>query len=89
MLKGGCGKGAAKRACGETVVQTPKMDNKKLSTKTPQLDSPRKIHTYWIKATCDSRFCVLDVSDLRTYSLELTDGLPRHSPSGWDQVTKD
>ena len=40
-----------------------KMDNNKLSTKNPQLDSPGKIHTYWIKATCDSRLSVLDVSE--------------------------
>ena len=58
-----------------------RMANKRLSTKSPQLDSPKKIHTYWIKATCDSRLCVLDVSEQRTYALELTDGLPIHGPS--------
>ena len=66
-----------------------KMDNNKLSTKNPQLDSSGKIHTYWIKATCDSRFCGLDVSEQKTYSLELTDRLPRHGPSDWDTLTKD
>ena len=65
-----------------------KMDNNKLSTKNPQLDSPEKIHTFWIKATCDSRFCVLDASEQKTNSLELTDGLPRHGPSDLDKVTK-
>ena len=66
-----------------------KMDNNKLSTKNPQLDSPGKIHTYWIKATCDSRLFVLDIPEQKTYSLELTDGLPMHGPSDWDKVTKD
>ena len=65
-----------------------KMDNK-LSTKSPQLDSPGKSHTYWIKATCDSKLCVIDVSEQKTYSLELTDGLPIHGPSDWDKVIKD
>ena len=65
-----------------------KMDNNKLSTKNPQLDSPEKIHIFWIKATCDSRFCVLDASEQKTNSSELTDGLPRHGPSDWDKVTK-
>ena len=65
------------------------MDNNKLSTKKPQLDSPGKIHTFWIKATCNSRFCVLDASEQKTNSLELTNGLPRHGPSDWDKVTKD
>ena len=65
------------------------MDNNKLSTKNPQLDSPGKIHTFWIKATCDSRFCVLDASEQKTNSLELTDGLPRRGPSDWDKVAKD
>ena len=85
----GCAKGAAKRACGEMVVQTPKVDNNKLSTKNPRRDFPENIHTYWIKATCDSRLFVLDVSEQKTYSLELTDGLPIHGPSDWDKVTKD
>ena len=66
-----------------------KMDKNMLSTKNPQLDSPGKIHSYRIKATCDSKFSVLDVSEQKTYSLELTDGLPRHGPSDWDKVTKD
>ena len=60
-----------------------------LDNKNPQLHSPRKIHTYWIKATSDSRNCALDVSEQKTYSLELTDGLPRHSLSDSDKVTKD
>ena len=38
------------------------MNNKKLSTKNP-LESTREIHTYWIKATCDSRLCALDASE--------------------------
>ena len=72
-------------------LNTKKMDNNKLSTKSPQLDSPGKIHTYWIKATCDSRFCVLDFSEQKTYSLELTDGFPRYGPSDWTRLprTKD
>ena len=65
------------------------MDNNKLSTKNPQLDSPRTIHTFWIKATCNARFCVPDASEQKTNSLELTDRLPRHGPSDWDKVTKD
>ena len=36
------------------------MDNNRLSSTNPQLDFSGKIHTYWIKATCDSRFCALD-----------------------------
>ena len=64
------------------------MDNNKLSTKNLQLDSPEKTHTFWINATCDSRFCVLDASEQKTNSLELTDGLRRHGPSDWDKVTK-
>ena len=47
------------------------------------------IHTYWIKATCDSRLFVLDVSEQTTYSLELTYGLPIYGPADWDKVTKD
>ena len=66
---------------GKRLSKHPKMDKNKLSTKTPQLDFPRKIHTHWIKTTCDSRFCVLDVSEQKTHSLELRDGLPRHGPS--------
>ena len=65
-----------------------KMDNNKSSTKTPQLDSPGKIHMYWIKATCTSRFYELDVSEQRTYFVELTHRLPRHGPADWDKVTK-
>ena len=57
-----------------------KMDNKKLSTKNPQLDSPEKIHTFWIKATCDSRFCVLDASEQQTNFLELTDDCQDTAP---------
>ena len=30
-----------------------------------------------------------DISEQKTYSLELTDGLPRHGPFDWDRVTKD
>ena len=66
---------------GKRSSKLQKMDNNKLSTQNPQLDSPGKIHTYWIKATCDSRFCELDVSGQKTYSLELTDEQPRHGPS--------
>ena len=73
---------------GKWLSKHLKMDNNKLSTKNLQLDSPRKIYTYWIKATCDSRLFVLDVSEQKTYSLELTDGLPIHGPSDWDKVTK-
>ena len=65
------------------------MDNNKLSTKNPQLDSPGKINTYWIKATCDSRLSVLDVSEQKMYFLELTDGLSIDGPSDWDKITKD
>ena len=32
---------------------------------------------------------MLDASEQKTNSLELTDGLPRHGPSDWDKVTKD
>ena len=32
---------------------------------------------------------MLDVSEQKTYSLELTDGLPRHGPPDWDKDTKD
>ena len=66
-----------------------KVDNNKLSTKNPQLDSPGKVHIFWIKATCDFKFCVLNASEQKTNSLELTDGLRRHGPSDWDKVTKD
>ena len=65
---GGAPKGAAKWACGETVVQHLKMDNK-LSTKSSQVGSPREIHTYWFKATCDSKSCALEVSEQKMYSL--------------------
>ena len=76
---------------GKRLSKHLKMDNNNLSTKNPQLDSPGKIHIFWIKATCDSRFCVLDASDSeqKTSSLELTDGLPKRGPSDWDKVTKD
>ena len=77
------------RRSGKRSSKHLKMDNNKLSTKNQQLDSPGKIHTFWIKATRDSRFCVLDASEQKTNSLELTDGLPRHGPSDWDKVTKD
>ena len=73
---------------GKRSSKRLKMDNNKLSTKNPQLDSPEKIQTFWIKATCDSRFCVLDAFAKKTNSLEFTDGLPRHGPSDWDKVTK-
>ena len=84
----GCAKGAAKRACGKTVVQTPKNGQQQALNQNPQLDSPEKIHTFWIKATCDSRFCVLDAYEQKANSLEFTDGLPRHGPSDWDKATK-
>ena len=58
-----CAKGAAKWACGEAAVQTPKNGQQQAVNQNPQLDSPGKIHTYWIKATCDSKFFVLDVSE--------------------------
>ena len=54
------------------------------SAKRPAARLPKKIHTY-----CDSRLCVLDVSEQKTYSLELTDGLPIHGPSDWDKIIKD
>ena len=60
-----------------------------MSTKSQQLDLTGKIHTYWIKGTCDSRFCVLGVCEQKMHSLEFTDRLPRHGPSDWDKVTKD
>ena len=69
---------------GKRSSKHQKMDKNKLSAKNPHLDSPEKIHTFWIKA----RFCVLDASEQKTNSLELTDGLPRHGPSDWDKVTK-
>ena len=49
-----------------------KIDNDKLSAKNLPLDSSENILTYWNKATCDSRFCVLDVCEQKTYSLEQT-----------------
>ena len=88
-LFGGALKERRNGRAGKRLSKHLKMDNNNLSTKNPQLDSPGKIHIFWIKATCDSRFCVLDASEQKTSSLELTDGLPRHGPSDWDKVTKD
>ena len=87
-IVGGALKERRNRRAGKRSSKHLQMDNNKLSTKNLQLDSPEKIHTFWIKATCDSRFCVLDASEQKTNSLELTDGLPRHGPSDWDKVTK-
>ena len=53
---------------GKRLSKHQKMDKNKLSTETPQLDFPGKIHIHWIEATCNSRFCVLDVSEQKTYS---------------------
>ena len=82
----GCAKRAVKRACGKTVVQTPKNGQQQALNQNP---AAGKIHTFWINATCNSRLCVLDASEQKTNSLELTDGLPRHGLSDWDKVTKD
>ena len=68
-----------RKQSGETGVRGNGRPNTS-STKTPQLDSPGKIDNYWIKATCDSRFCVLDVSEHKTYSLDFTNGVPIHGP---------
>ena len=88
-IYGGALKERRNGLAGKRSSKHLKMDNNKLSTKNTQLDSPGKIHIFWIKATCDSRFCVLDASEQKKNSLELTDGLPRHGPSDWDKVTKD
>ena len=89
MCYGGALKERRNGPTGQRSSKHLKLDNNKLSTKNPQLDSPGKIHTYWIKATCDSRFCALDASEQKMYSSQLTDGLPRHGPSDWDKFTKD
>ena len=60
---GGALKERQNRRAGKRSSKHLKMDNNKLSTKKQQLDFQGKIHTCWIKAACDSRFCVLDVSE--------------------------
>ena len=59
--KWGCAKGAAKQACGETVVQTPKNGQQKVVNQKPAARLPRKdSHLLdqghlWFQAFCDRR----------------------------------
>ena len=66
---------------------TQNMDHNMLSAKTRSETHLEKFTLAGLRprAISDS---VLDVSEQKEYSLDLTDGLPRHGPSDWDKVTK-
>ena len=87
MVYGGVLKERRNGCAGKRSSKHQKMDNK-LSTKNPQLDSLGKIHTFWIKATCDSRFCVLDASEQKT-NFGAYRRIAKTRPPNWDKVTKD